>query len=116
MLTIRTATEPTGTDIAECWHAGAHVRVRSRHGSVFALCRQLIADGIADQPAEVYAPSGTLAYRLESIAAAAKTTIEDSDGGMRAREYRDFAGRTPQSGGSGEPDGVVGRPAAAPTL
>lgn len=105
---------------------------RSKSCAIFALCRQLVAAGIPDQPWEARntAAAGIVAMRGPSIHAAARLTVRECGrGGPRVAPWMPFAVHTvrppmraaaspvpdqrptPQDAWAGAPDGVAGRAA-----
>jgi hypothetical protein len=83
MIEISQTTDRYGWDTSCAVVDGRRYEMRSKHGSLLALCRQLAAAGVPDQPWQSVntAAPGTVSLRGPSIHAAARQTVAQPDSG-----------------------------------
>jgi hypothetical protein len=86
MITCVT-TSKNGLDTSVAEFRGKKLTAKSRHGSEFALCRQLIDLGCPDGELIVTNPAGTELMRFTSIHKAAQSTIKEGREGERLAKF-----------------------------
>jgi hypothetical protein len=80
-------TSKNGLDMSICEFAGKKLMAQSRHGSEFALCRQLVALGCPDGELIVIDATGKELMRFASIHQGAGLTIKEGQEGERLAEF-----------------------------
>src|SRR4029453_1961633 len=85
-------------DLATAVVDGQRYEARSSAGAIFALCRQLVAAGVPDQPWESInsAAPGVISMRGRSIHEAARLTVSEREGdGLRLERWAAYPGAGP---------------------
>ena len=86
-------TSKNGLDTSACEFAGKQLTAKSRHGSEFALCRQLVALGCPDGALIVTNPAGAELMRFPSIHKGAGLTIQEGREGERLAPFSNPAAK-----------------------